>query len=103
VSAGIANPTPADAPLRMRGNQQLVKHSIHKSLTLKQWMFLDGKYLGEYIAVAIPIILPDESRSGPPELPGLIAASVWITFEIGLPVGDLTSLANPLITPVVNV
>ena len=36
VSEGIAKPTPVDAPL------------------------------GEKIAVAIPIILPDESRRGPP-------------------------------------
>ena len=26
---------------------------------------------------------PDESKRGPPEFPGLIAASVWMTFVIG--------------------
>jgi hypothetical protein len=46
VSTGIENPTPEDAP--------------------------DG----EYIAVFIPMRFPELSRSGPPLLPGLIAASV---------------------------
>nr|DAD30939.1 TPA_asm: hypothetical protein HUJ06_009790 [Nelumbo nucifera] len=49
VSTGIENPTPEDAP--------------------------DG----EYIAVFIPIKLPELSRSGPPLLPGFMAASVCIT------------------------
>ncbi len=35
----------------------------------------------------IPITLPEASISGPPELPGLIAASVWITLEIEKPLG----------------
>jgi hypothetical protein len=35
-------------------------------------------------------------------LPGLIAASVCITLDIGLPLGDLTSLPRPLITPCVH-
>ena len=35
----------------------------------------------------IPITLPAASISGPPELPGLIAASVWITLEIEKPSG----------------
>ena len=35
----------------------------------------------------IPITLPSASISGPPELPGLIAASVWITCEIEKPLG----------------
>ncbi len=30
------------------------------------------------IAALIPITLPSRSTSGPPELPGLIAASVWM-------------------------
>ena len=29
---------------------------------------------------------PLVSSRGPPELPGLMAASVWITFSMGLPV-----------------
>ena len=49
MSTGIENPTPEDAP--------------------------DG----EYIAVLIPMRLPELSRSGPPLLPGLMAASVCIT------------------------
>ena len=55
------------------------------------------------MAVFMPINLPWESKSGPPEFPGLIAASVWITFVIGLPVGLRTSRPKPLITPCVSV
>ena len=40
-----------------------------------------------WICELIPITLPELSISGPPELPGLIAASVWITCEIEKPLG----------------
>ncbi|WYK06847.1 hypothetical protein DWF04_018730 [Cereibacter sphaeroides f. sp. denitrificans] len=33
---------------------------------------------GEKIAVFMPTTLPSVSKSGPPELPRLMAASVWI-------------------------
>ena len=33
------------------------------------------------IAVLMPMTFPPASSSGPPELPGLIAASVWIRLE----------------------
>lgn len=42
------------------------------------------------MAVFIPMSRPFESSSAPPELPGLIAASVWITLEIGRPEGEVT-------------
>src|SRR6185437_2520912 len=48
-STGIAKPTPLEAPT------------------------------GDLIALVTPMRRPALSRSGPPELPGLIAASVWIT------------------------
>ena len=32
------------------------------------------------MAVFMPMTLPDMSTSGPPELPGLMAASVWMNF-----------------------
>ena len=38
------------------------------------------------IAVLMPITSPREETSGPPELPGLSAASVWITSSIRRPV-----------------
>ena len=38
----------------------------------------------------IPITLPSASISGPPELPGLIAASVWMTSLIVKPFGALS-------------
>ena len=40
---------------------------------------------GEKIAVLTPIRRPAESSSGPPELPGSIAASVWITSATSRP------------------
>ena len=40
---------------------------------------------GERIAVFTPIRRPAESSRGPPELPGLIAASVWITSATSRP------------------
>ena len=39
------------------------------------------------ICELIPITSPAALISGPPELPGLIAASVWITLEIENPLG----------------
>jgi hypothetical protein len=67
VSTGMENPTPDDAPE------------------------------GEYIAVFTPIKFPELSRSGPPLLPGLIAASVCITSCIGRPVAaELISRRKPL-------
>ena len=39
------------------------------------------------ICELMPITSPSASISGPPELPGLIAASVWITCEIEKPLG----------------
>jgi hypothetical protein len=39
----------------------------------------------EAIMVLMPITSPREFSSGPPELPGLMAASVWIASSIGAP------------------
>ena len=41
-----------------------------------------------------PMTLPLASSSGPPELPWLIAASVWIAFAIGLLLGDVICAAG---------
>src|SRR3954462_757122 len=38
----------------------------------------------------MPITRPSEATSGPPELPGLIAASVWIAPEIWKSVSEAT-------------
>lgn len=72
VSIGMANPTPAEPPE------------------------------GEKMAVFMPIMRPKLSKSGPPELPGLMAASVCITLLIGRPLGDFTSLPKPDTTPIVK-
>ncbi len=46
-------------------------------------------------AVFMPMTSPDELRSAPPELPGLMAASVWIMlFSVSLPL--------PLLSPAVT-
>ncbi len=42
-----------------------------------------------WICAVIPITWPEESMSGPPELPWLIAASVWITPPIVKLFGEL--------------
>mmetsp|Transcript_2631 Transcript_2631/g.5873 ORF Transcript_2631/g.5873 Transcript_2631/m.5873 type:complete len:223 (+) Transcript_2631:347-1015(+) len=54
-------------------------------------------------AVLIPIRLPPLSSSGPPELPGLMAASVCTTPLILRPVGAVICLFLPEMTPVVRV
>ncbi|MNY57773.1 hypothetical protein D3C86_1940330 [compost metagenome] len=37
--------------------------------------------VGEMIAVLMPMTSPFMLKSGPPELPGLIAASVWMKLS----------------------
>ena len=51
------------------------------------------------IWVFTPIIRPAESRSGPPEFPGLIDASVWITSEMIRFPSVRISRPSALITP----
>ena len=46
---------------------------------------------------------PAASRSGPPELPGLIAASVWMTPSISKPFGAWIVRFVADTTPVVSV
>jgi hypothetical protein len=51
----------------------------------------------------MPMSLPVfASSSGPPLFPGLIAASVCNTFDIGLPTGLFISRPIPLMIPDVN-
>jgi hypothetical protein len=74
LSIGMAKPTPLNAPE------------------------------GLAMAVLMPISRPLESNRGPPLLPGLMAASVWITPAIGRPVAaDSISRPTPLTIPVVSV
>src|SRR2546423_15646378 len=47
------------------------------------------------IAVLIPMTLPAASRSGPPLLPGLIAASVWMRFVSCWAGGPSTVIVRP--------
>ncbi len=51
----------------------------------------------------MPIARPWASSSGPPELPGLIEASVWMTFEIEKPLGASISRPRADTMPVVTV
>jgi hypothetical protein len=58
-------------------------------------------------AVAIceltPITRPRASSSGPPELPGLIGASVWMTLSMLKPLGAWISRPSPETIPEVAV
>ena len=53
----------------------------------------------EATAVFIPITVPELSTSGPPELPGLMAASVWnmlIRVSVPVPEASLACTVRPL-------
>ena len=54
-------------------------------------------------AVLIPTTLPRESTSGPPEFPGLSAASVWMTASISRPDWERMVRPSALTTPDVTV
>src|SRR5262249_60077842 len=58
---------------------------------------------GERMAVVTPITRPAESSNGPPELPGLMAASVWITLVISRPPLVGRRRLSALMIPVVKV
>ena len=53
----------------------------------------------EKIAVLIPTTAPRLSMSGPPELPGLMDASVWMKSSYGpLPMNRSLALTMPVVT-----
>jgi hypothetical protein len=54
------------------------------------------------ICALMPITRPWPSSSGPPEFPGLMAASVWITSSIEKPLGDSISRPSAETIPVVT-
>ena len=54
-------------------------------------------------AVLMPTTSPREDTSGPPELPGLSAASVWITSSISRPDRARSERPSAETTPVVTV
>ena len=54
-------------------------------------------------AVLMPMTSPREDTSGPPELPGLSAASVWITSSISRPVLERSDRPSADTTPAVTV
>ena len=53
------------------------------------------------MAVLMPITLASASASGPPELPGLIGASVWMR-PVSRPTGVSSSLSRPEMIPAVT-
>ena len=55
------------------------------------------------LTISAPITRPAESRSGPPEFPGFMAASVWMTPDISRPPAVGMRRFNALMTPVVSV
>jgi hypothetical protein len=54
-------------------------------------------------AVLMPTTSPCDETSGPPELPGLSAASVWMTSSISRPERDRNDRPRAETTPVVTV
>ena len=59
--------------------------------------------VGLKMAVLMPIIFPEESIKGPPEFPGLMEASVWMTSSTRVPPDARMVRPTELITPVVRV
>ena len=55
------------------------------------------------IAVLIPITSAFDDTSGPPELPGLSAASVWITSSMVRPLAERIERPSADTTPAVTV
>ena len=55
------------------------------------------------MALLIPMISPSELRRGPPEFPGLMAASVWMMSSIKVPVSERIVRPRELMIPVVSV
>ena len=60
--------------------------------------------LPEVVAICslMPITLPYWSSSGPPELPWLMAASVWMPSGITAPLGACRSRPSPETMPCVS-
>jgi len=58
---------------------------------------------GLKMAVVMPIRRPAESSSGPPELPGLMAASVWIRWSMITPLSACSERSSAEMMPVVSV
>src|ERR1700709_2723023 len=55
------------------------------------------------IAVLMPITSADDDTKGPPELPGLSAASVWITSSMVRPLAERIERPSAETTPDVTV
>jgi hypothetical protein len=60
-------------------------------------------WAGRMTAVLTPMISPRELTSGPPELPGLRAASVWMMLSIRRPDCERRERPSALTTPAVRV
>ena len=60
-------------------------------------------WAGRMMAVLTPMTRPCESTSGPPELPGFKAASVWMMSSMSRPERERSERPSALTTPVVTV
>ena len=60
------------------GLHQLIGNALGRVDRYREAETLSRDTLGEATSVVMPMTWPFMSSSGPPELPGLIAASVWI-------------------------
>ena len=71
--------------------------------TAKPTPTLPVELVPDSIWLVMPITLPLAFSSGPPLLPWLMAASVWIAPEIGRPLGDVMVRLSALTMPDVTV
>ena len=98
-SATVSTPTPSQA--------RCTPPWRRISLTTKRTVLLaTAKQMPcapRIIAVLMPMTAPADDTSAPPELPGLSAASVWITSSIGRPLRDASERPSAETTPAVTV
>ena len=85
------------ARVRMPSAGRRTRPSVTRSLSTALAVLMGmAKPMPEFCAalpmimVLMPITSPRESSSGPPELPGLMAASVWMASSMKAPSGERT-------------
>jgi hypothetical protein len=94
VLPGDADVAATDSPSRIR------RDATHLAVLLA--MAKQMPCAGRMTAVLTPITSPRELTSGPPELPGFKAASVWIRLSISRPVAARSERPSELTTPAVT-
>lgn len=80
----------------------LMSHAVTQRAVLLA-MAKQKPWAGRMIAVFTPMTSPRVLTSGAPELPGLSAASVWMTLSISRPEAPRSERPRPLTMPAVTV